>query len=210
MLEFEELLQYDENSPVKIDIKLDKHSVIRELKPLMKSNFTPISNENLLKSMGFFTLYNIGNHQVNILREKCDEETKYKHYVGLFYLMHNRDFEPLECSMHIDAISRFLCFKLGLMLTVFDSAKRMRDTKDLQKYEEMNRELKKYNNVDIQYYIKDDDDFNNKCIILGEPTDVKPISNVTYKNLHVHTDLFGTLRAPTAGEMKEFLKKEVF
>jgi len=158
-----DFLEYDINSPTHINVTLPPHIVTEELK--------------ILRNDPFKTFY-IGNHRVFVCKEKRTDEVKRMQYIGLFWLMHNREEPSLECKMHVDVVSKFVCYKLALMLVAL-------------KFATVDHEMK----IDEEKY---------KCVQVVHDEDVNK-ENISFRKLDVHTHLFGVLRAPTMEEMDAFL-----
>jgi len=174
---FFDLLQYDITNKSKVCINMPNHVVLQELREMriLSLHGWPVNE---------FTL---GNHSVNITKNKKTDDEKTKEYYGLFWLMHNRLSDGFECEMHVEAVSKFHLYKLGLTILVVNIAG--------NQYKLVNN-LKKYKDVTITFENVEDIDVDN----LTRET------NIPWKNIHINTELFGSLRAPTLEEMNEFIK----
>jgi hypothetical protein len=126
--------------------------------------------------------YSIGNHRIYITREPKTPEVKKMQYIGCFWLLQNRQQPTLECRMHIESVCKFTCFTKALMLIVL---------------EEVNNH-KHYNELVSRWNLE-----MTKLTI--DKKKENPEEATTFKKVHVQTDIFGILRAPTKEEMNEFL-----
>ena len=165
--DFGELLEYDEDCPFCINVYIPSHVVKQEIK--------------VFKQDPFHCLY-LGNHRVFETKTPRTQEVKDLQYIGLFWLMINRMQNSLECNMHIDTISRFICYKLGLTLATLENASK-KETDEVLLFDKS-----AYKDVEIFY-----------------DTQSQSNENISFKKLKVHTELFGVLRAPTKSEMNDFL-----
>ena len=122
-------------------------------------------------------MYQLGNNEIKISKNFVSEDTKRLHYHGAFWLMHSRD-NKLKCSMNIEAISRFIIFKLGLSIAAVKIATRKSNLLNLDNYKD----------VKVEIFMKN------------------PNDEIIFTNLNVYTEMFGLLRSPTREEMLEFLE----
>jgi len=178
MEEFLDLLQYDTTNKSKVCINMPNHVVLQELREM--------------RILSLFNEFTLGNHSVKITKNKKTDEEKLKEYYGLFWLMHNRLTDGFECDMHIEAVSKFHLYKLGLTILVVNITG--------NQYK-LVKNLKKYKDVTITFeneYGKPDENINGNNITRE--------TNIPWKNIHINTDLFGSLRAPTEKEMRDFIE----